>query len=64
MASAPAKVSDWRKKAIQSIQARCSEKGWQTWRKQHMLKTFSKSSMTELTDDEIKRLYQTIWNKK
>lgn len=64
MASAPKKVSDWRKEIIKSIQARCTEKGWQEWRKLHMDKKFSKSSMTELTDAELQQLYQTVWSKK
>ncbi|EBV5175632.1 hypothetical protein DO692_04110 [Salmonella enterica subsp. enterica serovar Carmel] len=64
MASAPKKVEDWRAKSIKSIQARCSEKGWQTWRKEFMAKKFGKSSLRDLTDTELKQLYQTVWNKK
>ncbi|MFH3049751.1 hypothetical protein ACTP12_14930 [Klebsiella michiganensis] len=64
MASAPKKIDDWRSQTIKSIQARCSEKGWQTWRKEHMLKKFGKQSMKDLTDSELKQLYQTVWNKK
>jgi len=64
MASAPNKVSDWRKDIIKSIQARCTEKGWQEWRKLHMDKKFGKSSMIELTDVELRQLYQTVWSKK
>lgn len=64
MASAPKKVSNWRAQTIKSIQARCSERGWQEWRKTYMSKTFMKSSMTELTDEELQKLYQTIWSKR
>lgn len=64
MASAPQKVSNWRAQTIKSIQARCSERGWQEWRKEYMFKIFMKSSMTELTDKELQKLYQTIWSKK
>ncbi|MGM3162425.1 MULTISPECIES: hypothetical protein [Dickeya] len=64
MASAPQKVENWRGQAVKSIQARCSEKGWQEWRKAHMVKKFGKSSMTELSDEELKQLYQTVWAKK
>ncbi|HDT2124116.1 TPA: hypothetical protein RCG93_000409 [Enterobacter roggenkampii] len=64
MASAPKKVSNWRAHTIKSIQARCSERGLQEWRKTYMSKTFMKSSMTELTDEELQKLYQTIWSKR
>lgn len=64
MASAPKKIEDWRAQNIKSIQARCSEKGWQNWRKEHMAKKFGKSSLKELTDSELKQVYQTVWNKK
>ena len=64
MPSAPKKVQDWRAQTIKSIQARCSEKGWQTWRKLYMQQKFGKNSMTELTDVELKQLYQTVWNKR
>ncbi|AIK14232.1 hypothetical protein [Pectobacterium atrosepticum] len=64
MASAPQKVTDWRKETIKSIQTRCSKNGWQEWRKSHMAKKFQKSSMTELTDSELQQLYQTVWGKR
>ncbi|MBG6244759.1 hypothetical protein CS369_08245 [Candidatus Symbiopectobacterium sp. 'North America'] len=64
MQSAPKKIENWRNKTIKSIQARCSEKGWQEWRKEHMAKKFGKSSITELSDEEVKQLYQTVWSKK
>ncbi|WP_219933391.1 hypothetical protein, partial [Enterobacter ludwigii] len=64
MPSAPKKVQDWRAQTIKSIQARCSEKGWQAWRKLYMQQKFEKNSMTELTDVELKQLYQTVWNKR
>lgn len=64
MASAPKKVTDWRSQTIKSVQARCSEMGWQGWRKEHMAKKFGKSSMTELNDAELQQLYQTVWSKK
>ncbi len=64
MASAPAKVENWRTQTIKSIQARCSEKGWQEWRKVYMSKKYNKLSMTELSDSELKQLYQAVWQKK
>ncbi|EHD21517.1 MULTISPECIES: hypothetical protein [Brenneria] len=64
MASAPKKVTDWRKETIKSIQTRCSKNGWQEWRKTHMSEKFQKSSMTELTDAELQQLYQTVWGKR
>lgn len=64
MASAPKKVNNWRTQIIKSIQARCTERGWQEWRKAYMAKTFMKTSMTELTDKELQKLYQTVWSKR
>ncbi|EOF6096787.1 hypothetical protein ACK1FP_004293 [Salmonella enterica] len=64
MASAPKKVEGWRFKTIRAIQARCSEKGWQLWRKEFMMKNYGKSSLRQFTDSELEKFYRTVMNKK
>ncbi|ECH1123025.1 hypothetical protein FPE89_01415 [Salmonella enterica subsp. diarizonae] len=64
MASAPKKVVDWRTKTIAAVQARCSERGWQTWRKEFMMKNYGKSSLRQFTDSELEKFYRTVMNKK
>lgn len=64
MASAPKKVEDWRFKTIQAIQARCSERGWQPWRKEYMIKNYGKSSLRLFTDSELEKFYRTVMGKK
>lgn len=53
MKSAPKKVTTWKKQTMASIQARCSEMGWQNWRKKYMLERFDKDSMTLLTETKL-----------
>ncbi|ENS0909601.1 hypothetical protein ACEZGM_004991 [Escherichia coli] len=64
MNSAPKKVSNWRSLQIKAIQARCNERGLQTWRKDYMQTHFGKDSMTKLTDKELQALYRAVMGKR
>lgn len=64
MASAPKKLPSWRNKTIQSIQARCRQNNWNEWRISYMEKKFDKSSLKDLSDDELKQTYNAVWRKK
>lgn len=63
-ATAKKKSPSWANDRKKGIQARCNQLGIQDWRKDYMRKTFGKESMTELTDDELQKLYQAVMSKK
>jgi hypothetical protein len=62
--SAKKKLPNWRNGRIKAIHSRCKERGWEAWRIAHMLKTFGKESMIDLSDDELEKLYRTVMGKK
>jgi len=64
MKSAPKKTPLWRGKRIGAIQAHCNELDLQEWRRQYMKERFGKSSMKEMTDNEIQALYLAVMKKK
>jgi len=63
-ATAKKKSPSWANDRKRAIQMHYNQLGIQDWRKDYMRKTFGKGSMTELTDDELQKLYQAVMSKK
>lgn len=64
MPSASQKNDQWRNQRLQAIHAKCREKGWDEWRKKHMMKKFGVDSMIMLSNDDLGKLYSTVMAKK
>lgn len=65
MASAPKKVSGWRHRTQDSIKARCrNQLGDEAFYRPYIERKFAKSSLRDLTDDELQRVKQYVFNAK
>lgn len=54
----------WRDRRIQAIHARCKELGCDRWRLNYMRKAFGKTSLIDLSNEEIGKLYRAVMDRK
>lgn len=64
MPSAPSKATDWRKSRYKAIHAKCKQLDIDSQRIDYMRNNFDKTSLVDLTDDEVEKVYRWIISKK
>ena len=57
------KSPDWRMKRIAAIQAVCTKRGWQDWRRSYISQYFGCTSMVDMPHAEIEQLYRVVMSK-
>lgn len=58
------KSPGWRDRRIQAIHARCKELNCDRWRLNYMRKVFGKTSLIDLSNDEVGKLYRAVMDRK
>ncbi|SOZ12046.1 DNA-binding protein [Cupriavidus taiwanensis] len=58
------KSPGWRDRRIQAIHARCKELNCDRWRLNYMRKVFAKTSLIDLSNEEIGKLYRAVMDRK
>ncbi|OOH87935.1 transcriptional regulator [Pasteurellaceae bacterium 15-036681] len=63
--SAPKKIgNDWRKKKYSYIHTNVKQLNLESWLREHLQERYCVGSMTELSDDQLQKLYNTVASKK
>lgn len=55
---------DWRKKKYSYIKVNAKQSGLEEWLSTYLLKNFSVTSLTQLSDEELQKTYSAVSNKK
>ncbi|MDK3025542.1 hypothetical protein QO239_23385 [Cupriavidus taiwanensis] len=58
------KSPGWRDRRIQAIHARCKELNCDRWRLNYMRKVFGKTSLIDLSNEEVGKLYRAVMDRK